>query len=164
MVGLWRPPPNSQKELMREVFDLDHARNEDEIEEGADQEQSAGAKPDDPGHPAAQVKAVKSQNSEPAEQPKKICHKKIFHRQYLGRGHVVISVTARHTRFDVPVECRTFHQSSLSKRVYAPLEVSPITVRLSVILPSSTMASASFRGNFLITRSPSVSSGSASPC
>jgi hypothetical protein len=88
-----RPPANPSQELECEIFNLNHSGNEDQVDQGPNQEEPSGAKPDNSGDPATQVEAVQSQNAKSAKEPQEICHKKIFHWQYVGRRVVVISVT-----------------------------------------------------------------------
>ncbi len=73
------------QQLLGQVLDLDLAGNQEEIDKGPDEEQAAGQEPDQARHPSPQVEPVKSQNSEPAENPEKISDCYAFHGNYLGK-------------------------------------------------------------------------------
>ncbi len=113
-------PRRLVQQLPRQVFDLNLARNQKEVNQGPHEENAPCQQPDQACDPPPQVEPVESQNSETAEKPEKIRDYCALHFNYLGERERGFPVESARRCYDLDLECRLRLRMSRFRPGYTP--------------------------------------------
>ena len=80
------PVCRASQEVPGQILHPDHFRDQEEVDNRADEENPACQQPDKAGHPPSEIKPVQSEHTEPAKEPQKVGHEVVFHSNSLGSG------------------------------------------------------------------------------